>query len=341
MLTFVAALAIGLVLTPARQQLKSRWLWLGGLLAALIVLPNLIWQWQNGWPSLEFYAIADLQKNVSTPPVEVFLNQMLVMNPVTLPIWLAGLGYYLFVPAARPVRLLGISYVILLGLLMAAQSSRPDRIAGAYPMLLAAGAVTLQEISRRFVARRWARGLAYTGIALLLAVSVVFLLVSLPLALPTLTARVAVAVGAAQEIEQGKGGALPQYLADRLDWPALVDTVATIYNGLSPAEQAQAVIFTSNYGQAGAIDFLGRAAGLPPAISGHNQYFLWGPGAATGEVVIGVGEAIAARQELFAEIEQVATFQCTYCIENSTPIYLAKGLKIPISTFWDQTKHYD
>ncbi len=340
-LTFGVALAIGLVLTPARKYLWSKWLWLGGSLAVLLLMPNLIWQAQHGFPSLEFYKVAEILKNVPTGPLEIFLNQLLVMNPVTAPIWLAGLGYYLLAPQARPIRLLGIIYLVLFGLLLAAQSSRPDRITGAYPMLLAAGVVALEQLSRRYSSQKAGRRLAFAGMLILCLASVVFIPVSLPLLPPAFTSKLAIAVGAVQEIERGKRAALPQYLADRFGWLELVTQVADVYHQLSPQDQAKVAIFTDNYGEASAINFFGPAYGLPPAISGHNNYFLWGPGNASGEIIIAVGSSIEAKRALFEDVSKMATFQCAYCIENNTGIYLAKNLKVSIDKLWPTIKHYN
>lgn len=341
MLTFALALGVGLVLTPARQYLKSKWLWLGGLLAVLLLAPNLLWQVQNGLPSLEFYKVAEIQKNVPTAPLEVFLNQLLVMNPVNAPIWLAGLGYYLFAGKMRAVRALGIVYLVLLGLLLVAQSSRPDRIAGAYPMLLAAGAVALEQLSRRYLTPTGGRRLMMAGVFALCLASIVFIPVSVPLLPSAFTSKLALAVGAAQEIEKGKRAALPQYMADRFGWVELVNQVADIYHQLSPQDQAKVVIFADNYGEASAINFLGRVYGLPPAISGHNNYFLWGPGNANGEIVIAIGDSILAKRTVFAEVTKTATFHCQYCIEDGVGIYVAKDLKIPLNELWPTVKHYE
>lgn len=84
--TLAVALGAGLVASPARRHLSGRWLWLGALLAALLVLPNLLWQVEHGWPSLEFYRNAALQKQVRLPPLQVLLTQLVFVNPGTLPI---------------------------------------------------------------------------------------------------------------------------------------------------------------------------------------------------------------------------------------------------------------
>ena len=138
MVLVCAALIVGLLLTPARGLLFSRWLWLGGAVALVLFLPNVLWQIEHGWPSLEFYQNATLEKNISSPPGKILFNQILFMNPVTLPIWL--MGFVFLLDRERGFRAIGFAYVLLLGLLLLTQSSRPDRIAGMYPVLFAAGA---------------------------------------------------------------------------------------------------------------------------------------------------------------------------------------------------------
>jgi len=131
MALFGLGMLLGLLLTPIRRYLRSKWLWLGGAIAMLIFLPNLIWQVQHDRLSLEFYAHSNLVKNVPTPPGELMLTQILVLHPLTFPIWLAGLYFLLFAADGRPYRMLGWVYLVILSVLIVGQSSRPDRLAGA------------------------------------------------------------------------------------------------------------------------------------------------------------------------------------------------------------------
>ena len=119
MLYFGAALVIGLLLTPSRQVLASKWLWLGGLLAFSFLLPYIGWEFANGWPTLEFWKMYATGKTYPVTPVEFLLQQIIVLHPLTLPLWLAGLGYYIFSKDGRAFRPLGIAYVILFVALMA------------------------------------------------------------------------------------------------------------------------------------------------------------------------------------------------------------------------------
>ena len=142
------------MLTPARRQLASRWPWIAAVLAALIVAPNIAWQIAHGWPSLEFYRNAALHKNQPIGPLQVLGQQLMFMSPGTLPIWLTGLGVLL--KRTRPVDLrhLALTYVVLIGFLMASGQSRPDRAVGIYPVLFAAGGLALGPLA---ATRRWFR----------------------------------------------------------------------------------------------------------------------------------------------------------------------------------------
>src|SRR3712207_2994660 len=120
-------------------------------------------------------------------------------------------------------------------------------------------------------------------------------------------------------------------------------TVADTYDDLPTEEQTHACIFTSNYGEASALNFLGERYGLPPAISGHNNYYLWGPGGCTGEVMVTVGIPRDVIEQAYAGVERAATITCRYCVpeENDVPVYVATKPIGPIRELWRQTKHYE
>ena len=126
-------------------------------------------------------------------------------------------------------------------------------------------------------------------------------------------------------------------------WVAIVGTVAEVYRRLPPADAAAARIFAPDYGVAGAVDLLGRRQGLPPAISGHNNYWLWGPGDWDGRVLIVVGSSEERLRVLFATVERVATIDCGRCMpyENLRPVWVCRGLREPVADVWARVKHYD
>ena len=137
------------------------------------------------------------------------------------------------------------------------------------------------------------------------------------------------------------GAALPQYYADELPWVDMVAAVARVYHSLLPDEQAKTAIYSSNYGQAAAIDFFGRHYGLPKAISGHQNYFLWGPRNYTGEIVILIGEDEAEVREQFDSVTVAATLDVPYAFWYETrPILLCRGLKWDLQTGWPRVKNW-
>jgi hypothetical protein len=153
MLLFGAALIAGLLLTPARRLLWSRWLLLGGAFAFLIFLPNLVWMARHDFPFFELLAkIRADRRNVALSPLQFVLQQVIWMNPLTAPIWLAGLGWFFAGAAGKAYRALAWAYLFTLALLLITDG-RVYYLAPAYPMLLAGGAVAIEGWTGR---RSWA-----------------------------------------------------------------------------------------------------------------------------------------------------------------------------------------
>ena len=177
--------------------------------------------------------------------------------------------------AARAWRFLGWAYLALLVLLVAT-GGKDYYLAPYYPTLFAAGAIAIE---RWTADRRWrARcGVALPALMLLVGVA------AAPLAVPVLPIETYVRYARATGIQPAPSerhtmGRLPQYFADMFGWHELVAEAVRVAAALPPADRAKAVIVARNYGEAGAINFLGRERGAPLAISAHNNYWLWGPG---------------------------------------------------------------
>ena len=334
MLWFAGGAFVGVLVAPQRRALRTPWPWVAAGLAALIVLPHVLWQVRNGWPTLEFMRNATGAKMIRTGLVEFWTQQVLVMSPVTLPVWLTGLVALL---AARRTRALGVVFVATAALLVASGTSRPNYLAVAYAPLLAMGATVL---ARAAGARRWPRVAAP---ALLLAGG----LPLVPAYLPMLPVERHVAYTRALGVrvrpqERTREGELPQVFADMFGWEDLVRKVARVYHALPPGERAQCAIFAHNYGQAGAIDFFGPRYGLPPAISPHNNYWLWGTHGATGAVMILVGGDRDDRHADFRSVVLADTTSCRWCMpfEDGAPIFLCRGLDQPLARRWREIRSY-
>jgi hypothetical protein len=147
--------------------------------------------------------------------------------------------------------------------------------------------------------------------------------------------------GVKQETRQV--GQLPQNFADRFGWEGMVETIAGAYRALPREERSEACILTGNYGEAGAVDFFGAKHGLPEAISGHNNYYLWGPRGCTGETVLSVGVPREQLEGVFGRIERADTTRCRYCMpdEDDLPVHVSHDPMMPFEEAWPRFKHHD
>jgi len=327
----------GLVLTPSRRLLFTRGPWIAGAIAAIVFAPHIMWQVAHGWPTLEFIRNASQTKMQTNTPLEFIGTQVVSMGPHTLPVWLAGLLYLLFSPRAERYRPLGIAFLAVAAILILNRTSRSEYLAPGYPMLFAAGGVAIEHAITR-------KAIRFALVFVLIAAGAL----TAPLAVPLLPVDRYVAysrlIGMAPATEEKKAlGRLPQFFADRQGWDRLVDQVAAACDRLPPAERASAAVFVGNYGEAGAIDLLGRSRGLT-AISGHNNYWLWGPAGRTGDVLIVVGRSREPLDRRFASVEEAGVIDCGDCMpyENGQKIFICRGMKPPqLPESWPSLKHYE
>lgn len=338
-----AGLLVGFLASRERRHLATRGPWLAGVLAALIFLPYVLWQIPNDWPTLEFMANATGQKMAFKAPFDFFTEQILVMGPLSFPLWIGGLGLLLFRKGENDGRILGWTWLAVFILLAASGTSRASYLAPANTWLLAAGGVLWEGVFRRLGERAGTIvGACATTLVLMAGVLL------MPMAIPVLpveryveyAAQLGIAPSTDEKQELAK---LPQFYADMHGWQSIVDRVADIVDALPVEDRRRVAIFTGNYGEAGAIDRLGRDRGLPRAISGHNNYWLWGPGGATGEVVVVFGGEREPLLKVYEDVELGGRTNCDYCMpyENDVPLWIARGRKPPFEDAWLRIKHYD
>ncbi len=332
-------LLVSLIVCRRWQLLRTRGPWLAAAVAVLLFLPHIAWQVQHGWPTLEFMHNARVHKMQDVAPLDWLVGQLMQMGLLAAPVWLAGL-VWLFRPDARAFRPLAVTFLVVAAVMLLGQG-KGYYTAPAYLPLFAAGGVAIER------ARRAPRLVRTVLPALLIAGG----LLALPLNKPLLPVETFLRYQAALGITPGTGGErhergrLPQFFADMHGWPELAATVARVYHALPAAEQRVACIFTEDYGQAGAVDVLGRAHGLPAAMAGHNNYWLWGGHACSSEVVIVIGGERAQLEPIFERVELAATFECERALcmpyENHKPIWVGHHTRVPLATLWPGLKHYD
>lgn len=330
-----AALVAGLALSQQRKQFLSPYLYAGGAIALVIFLPHLYWLYKNDWITLEFMRNASQHKNAPTNPAKFFADQILMAHPLLLPVWVTGIVYGLS-PRLRAFRMFAIMFVGLF-FFFSLTRGKPYYLAPAYALVLPAGAVAFEA----FLANRaWAR--ATIVLLLIIAGSVI-----VPLALPILPVETLVRYQSALglkvgKMEMGHGGVLDQHFADRFGWKEFAADVSKVYAQLPEEERAKCVVLCDNYGEAGALEYYAKEFNLPPAISTHNNYWLWGPRNASPDVIMVVswiGQSIA-EQGLFTSGGEVARSVHPYSEEQEIPIFVFRGLKPPhtISELWEHGK---
>jgi hypothetical protein len=281
-------------------------------------------------------------KDTILSPIAYLVQQILMMNPLSSPFWIRGLFFLFFARNLKTFRVFGWAFVITIAIFLATHGKNYYS-APAYTVVLAAGAVAVErqlESLRRPKLRAILKPVCF-------AVPLISVVLLLPLVLPVLPLAGFVRYQSHLHFQPAPtersfvGATLPQYYADELPWQNTVAAVARVYQSLTPAEQAKTAIFCQNYGQAAAVDFFGAQYGLPKAISGHQNYFLWGPRNYTGEIVIIVGESAEDVRDDFASVEVAATQYTPYALwyENQ-PILLCRGLKHNLQTIWPLVKNW-
>lgn len=320
----LAGVVAGLLAVGPRAPLRSRWLWAGGAVALAMWAPHLVWQAANGWPLFELSgAIAAGASGTSQPWWLILPFQVVLVSPLLVPVWAAGLWRLALDPTLRHVRAFAVVYPLLAVLFMVT-GGKPYYLAGLYPLLLAAGAAPALGWARAGATR--ARGAAL-GVAIALG-AVVNAVLMLPL--------VPVGQLAATPITAIHGD-----VAETVGWPALVRTVADVHAALPPDERRTAVVLTRNYGQAGAIDRFGDRFGLTPAYSGHMSYAQWGQPPQTAGPTLVVGYRREQLERWFDRVEQAARVDNGVGLDNDeqgTPVWVARDRLAPWAQLWPQLR---
>jgi hypothetical protein len=295
------------------------WPWLGLGVAALIFLPNVAWQLQNGWPSVEYTLNHKSAQSVDFSPLTFLAEQLALIGPAAIPIWVGGLYWLLRRSTYRP---LGIAAAVAFVIYLFAGKSY--YVGPLHPFLIAAGACGLETVTaRRWTSLRWAAAIALTIQAILL----------LPLVMPVLPED-AMARSTLPSIRKD--------FADTVGWHDLVEQVARIYEGLSAEEKRTAVILTDNYGEAGAINTYGRSIGLPTAVTGELSYYYWKPRSLEGPVIaIGLDPAFIGG--LFKSCDQVGAVTNAYGLRNEefgVPLEVCRQPVYPLDSLWARLKAF-
>jgi hypothetical protein len=337
------AIVAGLLLTKQRSALSNKWFWMGGVTAFVIFLPNVIWNIHNHWPFLELmHNIRADGRDVRLSAFEFFTQQVLLAHPLTAPIWITGVFALLLSPRMKNYRMLGWCYLVAFTTFVVLKGKN-YYLAPVYPMLFAAGAVAIEtgiDRTRQSWLKVWLRPAI---IVLLIAGGAWFA----PVVIPVFSVdhfisymnRLPFKVPRSEHSHER--ALLPQHYADQFGWEEMTAMTAQAWSRVPPEEKGDCGIFAQDYGQAGAIDFFGPRYGLPPALSGHQTYFLWGPRNYSGNCMIVLDDTKEVLDQLFEHVEYVGTSDNSYALERNIPVFLCKGAKFgSLAELWPQLKKW-
>jgi hypothetical protein len=330
----LAALAVVMPFTPLRRAFATPWPYLAALLAALIIAPNAVWQWRHDWPFLEIGAHGANGKNVVMSLPQYLLSEVVLFGPTAAIVWIAGLAALAFSARWKLYRVFALQWAVFI-LIEVALHGKDYYAAALYPPLFAFGATVIETA----VSRAALRGAL---IALVVAVGIL----AAPMAIPVLPVDRFVAYEKAlgykpAPMETRPLGDLPQLYADMFGWREMASRISRAYWALPEEDRAKAVFVAGNYGEAAAVDVFGDR--MPPSISGHNNYFIWGPRGHDGSVVIRLTDKPEAVKEVYEQAEVVGKIDNPHAMPDETNLYVVvcHNRKSSLIADWPQFKNYN
>ena len=330
----VAGLLLGLLLTPERKWFRTVYFLAAIVIATLLFTPNLLWLIHHGFPFLEFERHSrQSDSRILRGPVTFLIDQARMMNPLLTPLWTAGLAWF-FTKGGKALRCIGFATAFVILLLLATQAKN-YYVSPIYPVLLASGAIFLEQWITR---RAWLR-IGYP-VAILASGCVLAPLVMPILPVPQFLAYHQIWHGFTPVVfENEPERPLPQYFADEFGWEAMTQKTAEAFHRLPLQAQAHTAIFANNYGEAAAIDFFAPHNGLPASISKAETYWLWGPRQYDGESVIVLGSNGRGDHEFFRSVEPIGHVTDTYArVDERFTIFYCQGMHPPLATLWPRIK---
>ena len=310
------------LMTPSRKLILSKYFLYGIFIGTMIILPNVIWQYQNSWPLL--YHMEMLREyHLVNVKMSDFMIAQLVMNLPVIFVWLPGFIYYLFHPDLKKYRIIPYIYLAVIFLMILSQGKSYYTI-GLYSTLIAAGAVAFERYLNR-------RILVFLNLAFMIIISWMML----PFSLPVLGHQKMISysqraiergIDMPMKWEDGQVHALPQDYADMIGWEELGDKVIKVYQSLPSESRRNCYIYGENYGQAGAIRYHGMKQGLPEPISFHGSFIFWAPENIDNiSHLIYVNDEIEELMDFFEEVEMIQGITNPYSRENGLKIYLCRN----------------
>jgi hypothetical protein len=278
-------------------------------------------------------------RDVVLSPLAYFAQQVLIVHPLLAPLWIIGVLAFFFSARLKPYRFLGWCYLAAFAVFVVLKGKN-YYLGPIYPVYFAAGAVVIES----FIARSRQAWLKPALVVVILAGGAWLAPVVMPV-LPVdqfISYMEKLPFKVPRSEHSHMRAILPQHYADQFGWEEIVAAVNQAYTQLPPEERPGCGIFAQDYGQAGAIDFLGRRHGLPPALSGHQTYFLWGPRGYSGNCLIVLDDKREVLEGYFEHVEYAGkSADNRYALEREIPVFICRGTKLgSLAEVWPRLKKW-
>jgi 4-amino-4-deoxy-L-arabinose transferase-like glycosyltransferase len=323
MIMLLAGLALGILVSEHRPVLRTRWPWLGAGIAAVIWAPNVIWQATHGWPQLAMAYALHQQNNSAADYIGGLPAQLVYLGLLVIPLVIAG---FIRLWRTPELRFIAVAVTLVVVYVLAWVPGKVYYTDGTAPAVLAAGSLAAERWIARGRRPRLRR-------ELLIAAPLVGMAIILPGVLPIVSVS---------HVHDLPASSQQADLGDSVGWPQLTHAVAMQDAALARAGQRPASIFTGYYGEAAALDVLGSPYHLPPVLSGHNAYWMWGPGQASDHTVLAV-DALGRLRPYFASCRLLTTYYAPYHVHNDwtgIPIGVCTGPTAGWHRLWPHLRHY-
>lgn len=324
---YAVSIILALIISRHRKLLLSRHFLIGSLIAFVLVLPNIIWQYLHNWPVVHHLSELSQNQLVNVSMVGFIVDQFM-MNIHALLVWFTGLVVFLFFKSERNHSVLSWSFLIVVFLLLVTHGKSYYTL-GAYTLTLAMGGYAIEKYYNKLLK------------PVVLILLILLALPVMPFSLPILNLQALEKYSApfaehTNRWEDGEIHPIPQDYSDMTGWKELSDIVIKTYVTLPPEEKKDCVIYAENYGQAGAIYFYGKSYNLPQPISFSDNYLLWAPDSIMARNMIYVNDEVGDIKFLFNNYEIKGVVNNPYFRENGVQVYYCSQPTDTLKSFYNQ-----
>lgn len=318
-----AGIFAGTIFTPLRKDLNTKYPYVAALIALLIFSPFIIWNLTHDFAHLEFMRNAATQKYDDLTPVSFILDQILILNPASILLWISGLVFFFISKTGKKFRAPGFIWLITFVILFINWHSKGEYIAAAYQILFASGAVMLEKWSS---IKNW-KWVKYAVIIPLIFTGIALIPFARPLLSPEKFLEYQDYIGLKPPVNEGVETAMPQFYSDMFGWEEMAKKVSDVFLTIPKEERNSTVVYCGNYGKAGAMEYFSKKYPLPKVVCPHNSYWYWWDEAEEPRTIIIIGGEMKDHLTSLKEVEAVSVYKTKYAMpyENNLTIFIGRG----------------